>query len=47
MKELKASAQWYKEHGWTFEDWYDYGHAYGAKKRIAKQVWESVGKEGK
>lgn len=41
-RDLIASAKWYKEHGWDFEKWYDYGHSYGEKKRVARKVWENV-----
>lgn len=39
MKELKESARWYKAHGYSFEEWYECGHAYGCKKREARKIW--------
>lgn len=39
-KEMKENVEYFKAQGWTFEMWYNYGHAYGYKKREARKFWE-------
>ena len=38
-KEWKANVEYFKAQGWSFEKWFDYGHAYGMKKRAAREIW--------
>lgn len=38
-REWKENVEYFRSQGWTFERWYDYGHAYGLGKRAARNVW--------
>lgn len=38
-REWKENVEYFKAHGWTFDKWFDYGHAYGLKKRQAREIW--------